>query len=293
MLRSMTGYGRGEFANEYFSFKIEIKSVNHRYGDIVVKMPRHINYLEEKIKKVVKEKISRGKIDIFVNLEYINESAIDIKVDIPLAKAYKAILEELSGELNLDDNVKLYNILGLPEIVRTEKKELDEGILWDSLKEALDKALENILDMKVIEGEAIKNDMLSKLKEIESLVDEIELRSPNVVLEYKEKLRERINELLDKDVNIDEDRLAQEIAIFADKSNINEEIVRLKSHVNQFKSIVNEEDAVGRKLDFLIQEMNRETNTIGSKANDIFISNNVVKIKAEIEKIREQVQNIE
>ncbi|NLK42815.1 MAG: YicC family protein [Tissierellia bacterium] len=293
MLKSMTGYGRGEFANEFFSIIIEIKSVNHRYGDIVVKMPRHINFLEEKIKKTVKEKISRGKVDIFVNLEYINESAIDLKVDIPLAKAYKKILEELSRELSLEDNVKLFNILGLPEIIKTEKKELDEGLLWFSLKEALDKALDNILDMKTMEGEAIKNDMLLKLNEIEKLVDEIELRSPNVVLEYKERLEERIEELLDKDFKIDEERLAQEIAIFADKSNINEEIVRLKSHISQFKSIVGEEDAVGRKLDFLIQEMNRETNTIGSKANDISISNNVVKIKAEIEKIREQVQNIE
>lgn len=293
MLKSMTGYGRGEFANEYFSIIIEIKSVNHRYADIIVKMPRHINFLEEKIKKTVKEKISRGKVDIFVNLEYINESAIDLKVDIQLAKTYKEILEELSKELNLDDNVKLYNILSLPEIVRTEKKEVDEGLIWSPLKKALDEALENLLEMKILEGQAIKNDMLSKLYEIEKLVDEIELRAPNVVLEYKERLRERIEELLDKDVTIDEDRLAQEIAIFADKSNVNEEIVRLKSHISQFKSIVNEDEAVGRKLDFLIQEMNRETNTIGSKANDIHISNNVVRIKAEIEKIREQVQNIE
>lgn len=293
MLKSMTGYGRGEYANEYFNIIIEIKSVNHRYADIVVKLPRHINFLEEKIKKAVKEKINRGKVDIYVNLEYINESAIDLKVDVPLAKAYKQILEQLSKELNIDDNVKLFNILGLPEIIKTEKKELDEGLLWSSLKEALDIALDNILEMKILEGEAIKYDMLSKLYEIEKLVDEIELRAPNVVIEYRDRLRERIEELLDDDIKLDEERLAQEIAIFADKSNINEEIVRLKSHISQFKTIVNEDDAVGRKLDFLIQEMNRETNTIGSKANDIFISNNVVLIKAEIEKIREQVQNIE
>lgn len=293
MLKSMTGYGRGEYANEYFNIIIEIKSVNHRYADIVVKLPRHINFLEEKIKKAVKEKINRGKVDIYVNLEYINESAIDLKVDVPLAKAYKQILEQLSKELNIDDNVKLFNILGLPEIIKTEKKELDEGLLWSSLKEALDIALDNILEMKILEGEAIKYDILSKLYEIEKLVDEIELRAPNVVIEYRDRLRERIEELLDDDIKLDEERLAQEIAIFADKSNINEEIVRLKSHISQFKTIVNEDDAVGRKLDFLIQEMNRETNTIGSKANDIFISNNVVLIKAEIEKIREQVQNIE
>lgn len=293
MLKSMTGYGRGEFANEYFNIIIEIKSVNHRYSDINVKMPRHINFLEEKIKKAVREKISRGKVDVYINLEYINDTAVDVKVDIPLAKAYKEKLEQLIDELKLDENVKLFNILSLPEIIRTEKKETDEELLWMPLKNALEEALEKIMEMKVVEGEAIKDDMLSKLSEIERLVDDIELRAPNVVLEYKNKLKDRIEELLGNEVKIDEERLAQEVAIFADKSNINEELVRLKSHINQFRKIVNEDDAVGRKLDFLIQEMNRETNTIGSKANDIFIANNVVLIKAEIEKIREQVQNIE
>ncbi|HEY8361956.1 MAG TPA: YicC/YloC family endoribonuclease [Tissierellaceae bacterium] len=293
MLKSMTGYGRGEFANEYFNIIIEIKSVNHRYSDINVKMPRHINFLEEKIKKAVREKISRGKVDVYINLEYINDTAVDVKVDIPLAKAYKEKLEQLIDELKLDENVKLFNILSLPEIIRTEKKETDEELLWMPLKNALEEALEKIMEMKVVEGEAIKDDMLSKLSEIERLVDDIELRAPNVVLEYKNKLKDRIEELLGNEVKIDEERLAQEVAIFADKSNINEELVRLKSHINQFRKIVNEDDAVGRKLDFLIQEMNRETNTISSKANDIFIANNVVLIKAEIEKIREQVQNIE
>ncbi|MBU5254691.1 YicC/YloC family endoribonuclease [Tissierella praeacuta] len=293
IIKSMTGFGRGESSNEVYNFKVEIKAVNHRYNDIVVKMPRHISYLEENVKKIIKTEINRGKIDVYINLDYINESAIDIKVDIPLAKSYKYVLEKLSEELELEENIRLFNILGLSEIIKTERKELDEDIAWTCLKEALNMALRDIMNMKVVEGEELKNDMISKLDRIETIVLEIEERSPLVVLEYKGKLRERIGELLDKDINIDEDRIASEVAIFADKSNINEEIVRLKSHVKQFLSILNEKDAIGRKLDFLIQEMNREINTIGSKANDMLISQNVVEIKSELEKIREQVQNIE
>ncbi|WP_353093954.1 YicC/YloC family endoribonuclease [Tissierella praeacuta] len=293
IIKSMTGFGRGEFSNEVYNFKVEIKAVNHRYNDISVKMPRHIGYLEEDVKKIIKTEISRGKVDVYINLDYINESAIEIKVDIPLAKSYKSILEELSSELELEENVRLFNILGLSEIIKIERKELDEDIAWSCLKEALNMALKDIMSMKTVEGEALKSDMISKLDRIETIVLEIEERSPLVVLEYKNKLRDRISELLDKDINIDDDRISSEVAIFADKSNINEEIVRLKSHVKQFLSILDAEDAVGRKLDFLIQEMNREINTIGSKANDILISQNVVEIKAEIEKIREQVQNIE
>lgn len=293
MIKSMTGFGRGEFGNELYKFKVEIKAVNHRYNDIIVKMPRHIGYLEESIKKIIKNQISRGKVDVYINLDYINESAIEIKVDIPLAKSYRKSLEKLSVELDLEDNIRLHNILGLSEIIRTERKELDEDTTWDCLKKALDIALLDILTMKVAEGEELKNDMVSKLNIIEDVVLEIEKRSPLVVLEYRDKLRERISDLLDKDANIDEDRIAYEVVFFADKSNINEEIVRLKSHIKQFVTILRDENSVGRKLDFLIQEMNREINTIGSKANDVLISQNVVEIKSEIEKIREQVQNVE
>lgn len=289
----MTGFGRGEFGNELYNFKVEIKAVNHRYNDIIVKMPRHIGYLEESIKKIIKKQITRGKVDVYINLDYVNESAIEIKIDIPLAKSYMKSLEKLSAELDLQDNIRLNNILGLSEIIRTERKELDEDITWDCLKKALDMALLDILSMKVTEGEELKDDMVSKLDLIENIVLEIEKRSPLVVLEYKDKLKDRIAELLDKDANVDEERIAYEVVFFADKSNINEEIVRLKSHIKQFVAILRDENSIGRKLDFLIQEMNREINTIGSKANDVLISQNVVEIKSEIEKIREQVQNIE
>ncbi len=293
MIKSMTGFGRGEFGNESYTFKVEIKAVNHRYNDIIVKMPRHIGYLEESVKKIIKTEINRGKIDVYINVEYINESAIEVKVDVPLAKSYKSALEGLSRELDLEENVRLFNILGLSEIIKTERKELDEDTAWTCLKEALSISLKDIMKMKTAEGEELKNDMISKLYRIETIVLEIEKRSPMVVLEYKDRLKERISELMDKDINIDEDRITSEVVIFADKSNINEEIVRLKSHVKQFLSILEENESVGRKLDFLIQEMNREINTIGSKANDMLISQNVVEIKSELEKIREQVQNVE
>lgn len=293
MVKSMTGFGRGEYSNGIYNFKIEIRSVNHRYNDIVVKMPRHIGYLEEKIKKIIKNNINRGKVDLYINLEYIEDSSIDIKVDIPLAKSYKEALERLSDELGIEDNIRLNNILNLSDIIKTERKEIDEDIIWDCLEKALEIAVLDIVAMKSAEGEELKNDMLSKLLIIEDIILEVEERSPLVVLEYKEKLKNRIAELLDKDANIDEEKINYEVVFFADKSNINEEIVRLKSHIKQFFSILKEKDAIGRKLDFLIQEINREINTIGSKANDMIISQNVVQIKSEIEQIREQVQNVE
>lgn len=289
----MTGYGRGEFENELYKFKVELKAVNHRYNDILVKMPRHISYLEESIKKIIKEKISRGKVDVYVNLEYISESAIDVKVDIPLAKSYKNALESLKSELGLDDEIRLNNILSISEVVRTERRELNEDMIWEILKGAVNMALSNIMSMREAEGQELKNDILLKLENIESNVKEIELRSPLVVLEYKEKLQERIRTLIDDRTVLDEDKLNNEVVFFADKSSIDEEIVRLASHIKQFREILNEEDSIGRKLDFLIQELNREINTIGSKANDIIISKYVVELKAELEKVREQIQNIE
>lgn len=289
----MTGYGRGEAASDLYKFKIEIKAVNHRYNDILIKMPRHISYLEESIKKIIKAEISRGKVDVYINLEYINESAIDVKVDIPLARSYKTALENLTRELNIDDNIRLNNILSISEVVRTERRELDEDLVWNVLKLALDIAIENIISMRATEGLELKKDILLKLENIERAVSSIEERSPNVVIEYKEKLRERINNLLEDNIVLDEERLSNEIVFFADKSSIDEELVRLSSHIKQFKDILNEEDSIGRKLDFLIQELNREINTIGSKANDIVITKYVVELKAELEKVREQIQNIE
>ncbi len=289
----MTGYGKGEFEDEFYRFIVEIKSVNHRYNDISVKIPRHISYLEDSIKKAIKERISRGKVDVYVNLEYVMDSSIDVKIDIPLALSYKNALEELKLELELEDNIRLNNILSVNDIVKTERKEVDENLVKNGLLKSLGIAIENIVEMKEKEGAELKIDMLDKLENISNYLEVIVERSPRVVVEYRDKLKDRINELLDSNIIIDEDRLSSEVAIFADKSSIDEEIVRLKSHIKQFKYILDEDDAIGRKLDFLIQEFNREINTIGSKANDIIISKYVVELKAELEKIREQVQNIE
>lgn len=293
MIKSMTGYGKGEAENELFRLKIELKSVNHRYLDINIKSPRYLIYLEERIKKFIKEDLSRGKIDVFINLDFINQSSIDVKVDLPLASNFKKELDSLIIELGIDDKVRLSNILQISDIIKTEKKDLDEDLTWETLQNALSVALANITQMREYEGKQLKSDILLKLEEIELITNKIELRAPLVVEEYRIKLNERIKNLMDDSNFVDYDRLALEVAIISDKSSIDEEIIRLRSHINQFREILNQTSAVGRKLDFLIQEFNREINTIGSKSSDSDIINAVVDLKSEVEKIREQIQNIE
>ncbi len=289
----MTGYGRGESLQGSYRIKIEIKAVNHRYNDISVKIPRHINYLEESIKKLVKEKISRGKVDVYLNLEYIDESAVEVKVDIPLAKSFKTALEELIEALNLKDEIRLNNILNISEVMKTERKELNEDLIWNCVNEAVGIALDNMMIMREKEGAQLKADIITKLENINASLFYIVERAPYVVVEYKEKLKERITDLINNSISLDEDKINSEVAFFADKSSIDEEIVRLHSHIKQFYTILEEKEPIGRKLDFLIQELNREINTIGSKANDVVISKYVVELKSELEKIREQIQNIE
>lgn len=290
---SMTGYGKGEDENELYRFKIEIKSVNHRYIDINVKLPRQINYLEEVIKKETKEYLFRGKIDIYINLEYLNESQTDIEIDENLAKSYYNALTELKDNLNLKDEISLDNIVNIPDIIKTKRREIDEENILGVLKNALNISLKNISSMREKEGIELKNDILLKLINIKEYVKVIEDRSPTVVIEYKTKLNDRINELIENDTILDKDRLNNEVAFFADKASIDEEIVRLNSHIKQLELILKEEGSIGRKLDFLIQEFNREINTIGSKSSDTIITSHVVELKSEIEKIREQIQNIE
>ena len=293
MIRSMTGYGKGESENQLYKLKIELKSVNHRYLDVNVKLPRYLIYLEEGIKKLIKEKINRGKVDVFVNFDFSDASSMDVKVDIPLARSFKLALEELKTELEIDDTIRLNNILSISDVIKTEKKELDEDLVWETIKEATEEALDKILQMREYEGEQLKADIFNKLDNIEAISSRIETRAPLVVEEYRGKLNERIQSILEDGTVVDPDRLAMEVAIYADKSSIDEELTRLKSHVLQLKAILSEDGAVGRKLDFLIQEFNREVNTIGSKSSDSDIVKAVVELKSEIEKIREQVQNIE
>lgn len=290
---SMTGYGKGDYENDQYKFKIEIKSVNHRYIDVNAKFPRQISYLEETIKRKVKEKLFRGKVDVYINLEYLSESQTDINIDTELARSYYNTLQELIEELNLKDNVSLNNILNIPDIVKLKKKEVDSDSILEVLNNALSEALENISSMREKEGEELKNDILVKLNVIKGYLKIIEEKSPQVVIEYKKKLNDRISELIDNDTILDKERLNNEVAFFADKASIDEEIVRLKSHIKQLELILEEEGSIGRKLDFLIQEFNREINTIGSKSSDVTITGYVVELKSEIEKIREQIQNIE
>ena len=293
MLKSMTGYGKGERSNNDFKIKAELKSVNHRYLDITVKLPRYLIYLEESIKKLVKERLGRGKVDVFINLDFESLSSLEVKVDIPLAMSFKQALSDLKEQLQLDDSIRLGNILSIPDVIRTEKRDLDEASVWETLKGALESALDQISSMREAEGLQLKLDMLAKLNVIEGIVEEVKSRSPLVVEEYKKKLNDRVQSLLEDPSVIYQDRLALEVAIYADKSSIDEELTRMNSHIGQFRAIVDEEGAVGRKLDFLIQEFNREVNTMGSKSSDSIIVNKVVELKSEIEKIREQVQNIE
>lgn len=293
MVKSMTGFGRAENTDGIYSFNVEIKTVNNRYNDIVVKMPKYLSYLEEDIKRTIKDKISRGRVEVYISLEYIDQLGMDVKVDIPLAKSYKEGLEELINELDIVEDVKLSHIISVSDVIKSERKELDEDLVWDCLEVALDKALDNVIYMRKNEGLVLKKDMENQLFEIKRLTDKIKLRSPLVVSEYKTKLEKRVKELLNVESNLDEERLESEIVFFANKSDINEEIIRLESHIDQFSQSLTENKPVGRKLDFLTQEMNREINTIGSKANDLDISTYVVDLKSELEKIREQAQNVE
>ncbi len=294
MVRSMTGFGRAESSDEIKNFTVEIKSINHRYNDIIVKMPKHINYLEEKIKKIVRQYIVRGRIEVYISLEYIKESDVEVNVNIPLAESYNNALLEICDKLNIEKDINLDLITRFPDILKTEKKKEDEEEVWNTLEESLVSALDGLLEMRETEGKLLSNDIIDKTVIIEDLTLEIEKRSPHIVSEHKEKLNNRITELLENEYDLDENKLANEVAYFADKSGIDEELVRFKSHIIQLRNTLNSNDGVvGRKLDFLIQEINREINTIGSKVGDVDITNNVVEIKTELEKIREQIQNVE
>ncbi|HHV39149.1 MAG TPA: YicC family protein [Tepidimicrobium sp.] len=293
MIRSMTGFGAGESSDDNYSCRVEIKTVNHRYNDIIFRMPKCLNYLEEKIKGIIKDRISRGRVEVYIDLEYIDEARMDVEIDLQLAKNYKDGLNKLIDELHIVDDIKLSHILAIPEIVQMKNKHLEDGLVWNCLEPALETALNDVITMRLNEGKELKKDIENQIMNIQGLVDKIEQRAPLVVLEYRSKLRERIRELLEGDLDIEEEKLSSEVAFFADKSDITEEITRFKSHIKQFLDSLEVNGLVGRKLDFIIQEMNREVNTIGSKANDLHICNYVVDIKSELEKIREQVQNIE
>lgn len=292
MVMSMTGYGRGCIEEEGKSFNVEIKSVNNRYLDINIRLPRQINPLEDNIRKLVSSRISRGKIDMYINLEKYGEDDIVVNVDEGLARSYYNAFSSLKDMFGLKDDITVSLLSKSPDVLNIEKKDDDIERIWEVLQKSINQSLDMFVDMRNREGLKLSRDIVERCMLINSWVTEIEERSPQIVNEYREKISQRVCEFL-KDVEIDESKLLNEVAFFADKCNITEEIVRLRSHIEQFTGTLKKEEPVGRKLDFLIQEMNRETNTIGSKSNDIYITRLVVDIKSEMEKIREQVQNIE
>ncbi|WP_314031525.1 YicC/YloC family endoribonuclease [Mogibacterium timidum] len=296
MVKSMTGYGRGIYSDEQRSITVEIKAVNHRYCDISVKMPRRYSFAEEKIKAAAKEVLMRGKIEIGVSIDNFGKSETDVNLNLDAAKRYYDALTELGQNFNLsgDGQISLSLLAGMTDVLTTVPAAEDEEEFVRELMTALGEALTGISEMRAVEGEKLAADILKRAAIIENTKNAIAERAPKIEVEYKERLHTRINELLDGSVEISEERLALEAAVFADKSNITEELVRLGSHIDQLRSFINsEEEAVGKKIDFLVQEMNREANTIGSKANDMEITSRMLELKAEIEKIREQVQNIE
>jgi len=292
MIRSMTGYGRGEYENGGRKYVVEIKTVNHRYADIFVKVTRQISFIEDRVRQTVSKSLSRGKIDVYVNYESNEENSKLVLIDEVLAESYINAVRFLKDNFGLQDDISTSLISRFPDVLKVEKAEEDVDEIWEGLKIALDEAINCVIKMRENEGEGLKRDFLKKAAYVESLVEEISKRAPEVVKDYKQRLETRIKELLEQQT-IDESRLAMEVAIFADRCSIDEELVRIKSHINQLREILDMDQPIGRKLDFLIQEMNREINTIGSKANDLIITKNVIEIKSEIEKIREQIQNVE
>ena len=297
MIRSMTGYGRGEYQDDVKNITVEIKAVNHRYCDIYVKMPRRYSFAEEKIKAVVKNGLSRGKIEVGVTVDNFGTSDTDIRLDAALAKRYYDVLHELSETLDFglfEDQVSLGLIAKMPDVIKGVAAEEDEEAMLAALLEATNKAVASITEMRETEGQKLVADIAMRADLIADIRSRIEERAPQLEKEYAAKFKTRIEELLDGAAEVPADRIALEAAIFADKANITEELVRLDSHINQLREFLKGGDeSIGKKIDFLIQEMNREANTIGSKSNDTEITSMMLELKAEIEKIREQVQNIE
>ncbi len=296
MIRSMTGFGRGEYVDEVRKITVEIRAVNHRYCDIYVKMPRKYSFAEEKIKSVIKNRLSRGKIEVSVSVDNFGVSDADVRLDRDLAAKYLAALNELSETFEIGDltGPSLSLLAKMPDVIRTAPAEENEEEMLRCILDAAEKAVSDICSMRETEGAKLAADISMRADIISGIRSRIEERAPQLEKEYAAKFRARIEELLDGVYEVPEERVALEAAIFADKANITEELVRLDSHIMQLREFLKgKEDSIGKKIDFLIQEMNREANTIGSKSNDKEITSMMLELKAEIEKIREQVQNIE
>jgi uncharacterized protein (TIGR00255 family) len=292
MIKSMTGFGRCEVAENNRKFTVEIKSVNHRYLDVNIKMPKKLNFFESAIRAELKNYISRGKVDLFISYEDYTENHANIRYNRELAAEYRKYLRQMQEEFGLEDDIRVSTLSRYPEVFTMEEQNVDEGELWKELRKAIQGAAESFVQTRVAEGERLREDLLQKLDGMLGLVDFIAERSPRIVQEYRQKLEERVKDLLG-DAQVDENRLLTEVTIFADKVCVDEELVRLRSHIETTKATLQEGGSMGRKLDFIAQEMNREANTTLSKSNDLEVSNCAIELKTEIEKVREQIQNIE
>ena len=292
MIKSMTGFGRCEIAEGSRKFSVEMKSVNHRYLDVNMKMPKKLNFFESAIRSELKNYISRGKVDLFITYEDFSENNSSVRYNKELAEEYLTYLRQMAKDFGLDDDIRVSTLSKYPEVFTMEEQNIDEEELWKELQKAIRGAAEMFVQTRIVEGEHLRNDLIEKLDGMLKLVDFISERSPQIITEYKNKLEEKVRELL-ADTAVDEGRLLTEVTIFADKVCVDEEIVRLRSHIETTKKTLLEGGSIGRKLDFIAQEMNREANTILSKANDLEISNCAIELKTEIEKVREQIQNIE
>lgn len=292
MVKSMTGYGRSQEMLDGMNISVEIKSVNHRYFDFSSRVPRNYGFLDEKLKSFVQSKVSRGKIECYVQVDNLEDDSVVVKINKSLADGYVKAFGELSDIYGIDNSINTGILARMNDVLVIRKAEADEDKIWNAVKIVAEKAVAKFIAMREIEGEKLRDDILSRADLILQYVEFVEKRSPETVKEYNEKLLARMQELLG-DIHVEETRLLTEAAIYADKIAVAEETVRLRSHISQLREFFNSTEAVGRKMDFLVQEINREANTIGSKANDVEIARRVLEIKSEVEKIREQVQNIE
>ncbi len=292
MIKSMTGFGRCEKVTEEYKLSVEMKAVNHRYLDMSIKMPKKFNYFEAGIRNLLKNDIQRGKVDVFINYEDYTENKMSLKYNASLAAEYMEYFKKMEEQFGIANDIKVSALARMPEVLTMEEVPDDEDSMWKLLSEVVTEAAGNFVDSRVREGEHLKNDLLGKLDYMLEQVAFIEERSPKIVAEYRTKLEEKVRELLES-ASIDEGRIATEVTIFADKICVDEETVRLRSHIDHTRKELLAGGSVGRKLDFIAQEMNREANTILSKANDLEISEHAIILKTEIEKVREQIQNIE
>ena len=293
MIKSMTGFGRCEVQKENRKFTVELKSVNHRYLDVNIRMPKKLNFFETAIRSLLKQSIQRGKVDIFISYEDFTENQMSLKYNESLAQEYMDCFGRMKEQFSLENDIRVSTLSRCPEVLTMEEQVIDEEELWNGLKKALEGAIGQFVETRTLEGSNLKKDIIEKLDGLLDLVGYIEERTPKIVAEYREKLEAKVRELLE-DTQIEESRIAAEVVIFADKICTDEEVVRLRSHIIHMKETLQSEEAgIGRKLDFIAQEMNREANTILSKANDLEVSNVGIDLKTEIEKVREQIQNIE